>query len=424
MDSIGIYIDNNTSRFEYACHIIFNLILKTDYIIYTSLEGSPQIHINYSNKPKIGQLSMQPSGFIEQKGITDFDLNPDQWQGLKTIFHTGKGDIPFDLFSAVFFLCSRYEEYLPFEGDEHGRYKAEDSVAFKYGFIREPIVEQWTKALAEMLNIPFSTKGYKYQLTVDVDSAWELKGRSFIKTIALCLRDLVFFKWDRLSLRCAVVFGKKKDPWDTFGYINEMQGKLKEKVRFFFLLGNTHPNDSSLSFSKKEIKDLIITLQKKNKVGIHPSYASNDSEKILKKEYMSLAAIVENKPLHSRQHYLKLQFPETYNHLIQLGILEDYSLGWPGQIGFRTGCSRPVPFYNIEQEKQTHLMLVPLIVMDRTLKDYMKVDRETAIEEIYELKEKVKAVGGQFTILFHNDALSDCGVWTGWRKVFEETLDE
>ncbi len=423
MDAIGIYAEKSTSRLEYACHIIFNLILKTDYSIYTSLEGDPQIHINYSSHPNIGQLSVLPSGLIEQEGIKDFDLRPGEWEGLKTIFHTGKGAISFDIFSAVFFLCSRYEEYLPFEGDEHGRFKAEDSVAFKYGFIREPIVEQWAQTLSALLNIPFPIEGYKYQLTVDVDSPWELKGRSMTRTIALCLRDLLFFKLNRLSLRCTVIAGNKKDPWDTFDYIDVMQGKLKEKVRFFFLMGNTHPFDSSISFRKKMFKELVIALQKKNKVGIHPSYASNDSEKILRKEYMHLARIVENKPLHSRQHYLKLQFPETFQRLIRLGVIEDYSLGWAGQIGFRTGCSRAVPFYDIEKEKQTHLMLVPLIVMDRTLKAYMKVDRETAIDEINALKEKVKAVGGQFTILFHNDALSDCGEWTGWRKVFETTID-
>ena len=33
---------------------------------------------------------------------------------------------------------------------------------------------------------------------------------------------------------------------------------------------------------------------------------------------------------------------------------------------------------------------------------------------------EVKAVNGYFIPLWHNESLSEYGMWTGWRKVFED----
>ena len=45
--------------------------------------------------------------------------------------------IPFDVFSATFFLVSRYEEYLPHVKDDYGRFLATESLAFKEDFLQE-----------------------------------------------------------------------------------------------------------------------------------------------------------------------------------------------------------------------------------------------------------------------------------------------
>jgi hypothetical protein len=45
------------------------------------------------------------------------------------------GDLPFDPLAATFYLVSRYEEYLPFIPDEHGRFPAKQSFAFSNGFL-------------------------------------------------------------------------------------------------------------------------------------------------------------------------------------------------------------------------------------------------------------------------------------------------
>jgi len=38
-------------------------------------------------------------------------------------------------------MISRYEEYLPFEGDRYGRFPAALSLAARQGFLEKPVVE-------------------------------------------------------------------------------------------------------------------------------------------------------------------------------------------------------------------------------------------------------------------------------------------
>jgi hypothetical protein len=60
--------------------------------------------------------------------------------------------------------------------------------------------------------------------------------------------------------------------------------------------------------------------------------------------------------------------------------------------------------------------------MEGTLRDYMGVTPEKAIEIIELLVEEVKAVNGTFISLWHNESLSELKRWKGWRNVYEEMI--
>jgi hypothetical protein len=419
MTPIKIYTPHISNRLKYSCNIVFNLILKANYEL-TSDNSSSGIRINYSSEKINNTLQVIPSGLLEQTGISSHNTNPGNIEDLPVIFYNGEGEIAFDIFSAVFYMCSRYEEYLPFEADEHGRFQAEDSVAFRNGFHDKPIVEIWSKFLGEKLEVEYPSNTFNSLVTIDVDDAWMFKHRGFFRSIAHLKLDFFSFKFKQFKERFKIFLGTAKDPWDTFDYIGETEKNLSQPVRYFFLLNKGRSFDGSLSPKTKALRTLIAGLQKKNKVGIHPSYASNDSVTQTRKEYFELSYIVKNKPQHSRQHYLKFSLPFTFRKLIKLGILEEYSMGWVNQIGFRAGISRPFPFYDLSEEQETHLMLTPFMYMDRTLKDYLSLSPEEAKEQLKTLAESVKDVGGQFTSLWHNSSLSEYGEWQGWRTVFEK----
>ena len=120
---------------------------------------------------------------------------------------------------------------------------------------------------------------------------------------------------------------------------------------------------------------LIQRISKEYEIGIHPSFAGfvhGCHGKVIK-EKERLEKIVEKKITKSRQHYLNLKFPKTYQNLIKAGITEDYTMGFADQIGFRAGTCTPYYFYDLENETKTDLLIVPFQVMDGTLLHYLKL---------------------------------------------------
>ncbi|MEF8810095.1 MAG: hypothetical protein V5A47_04160 [Bacteroidales bacterium] len=100
--------------------------------------------INYSAKKLGNRLVITPTNLLFEKKIKEQEIFVTQWDTIKIFFQTNDhSSIPFDIFAASFFLVSRYEEYLPFSSDEHGRFEAKQSLAYTSSFLQEPIVDQW-----------------------------------------------------------------------------------------------------------------------------------------------------------------------------------------------------------------------------------------------------------------------------------------
>ena len=97
-------------------------------------------------------------------------------------------------------------------------------------------------------------------------------------------------------------------------------------------------------------------------------------------------------------------------------------MGYPSQTGFRAGTCTPFHFYDLRKEAETPLVIYPFQVMDRTLKDYMKLRPAQAINKINEIIGEIRAVNGTFISIWHNDTFSDAGEWQGWLEVYENLL--
>ena len=170
------------------------------------------------------------------------------------------------------------------------------------------------------------------------------------------------------------------------------------------------------------LQKLIKSIADYSQVGIHPSFGSNSKQGQLEKEISRLNAIIKREVRKSRQHFLKLSLPETYRNLIRNDIIEDYTMGFASQSGFRAGTCTPYYFFDLDEEKETALKIFPFQVMESTYKYYLKSTPEESIKEISEIIKEVKEVNGTFISLWHNESLSDTGEWEGWRRVYEETV--
>ena len=142
-----IYIPVISSRCEYIFELIFREELDIDYQVTTDLdrfEAYEQEKINYSFKRNSDEFYIQASSFLFEHGIEKIDIPIEKKFGTTILFTNDTScDAGFDIFSAVFYMVSRYEEYLPFTPDTHGRFKASDSLAYRNGFLQQPVVNKW-----------------------------------------------------------------------------------------------------------------------------------------------------------------------------------------------------------------------------------------------------------------------------------------
>ena len=182
--------------------------------------------------------------------------------------------------------------------------------------------------------------------------------------------------------------------------------------------------DKNPSAKNKNFQALIKGISEKAIVGLHPSYASNSNKNLISTEKNKLEKIIQKQITASRQHYLKLQLPFTYNNLINSNITEDYTIGYSANYGFRAGTCNSFLFFNLINNETTILRLFPFSYMDATLNNYLNLNLEEAKKTISKLVKAVYKYNGVFIALWHNSTLCNCAEWKGWREVFEHTLKE
>ena len=326
-------------------------------------------------------------------------------------------------------MLSRYEEYLPHIKDRFLRFPAKESLAYQNGFLKIPVIEYWLKDLVAVIQAKFpefspKPRRFKYVNTIDVDNAYCYLEKGFLRSVGAGLRSLLQLDFEDLAKRVRVLSGKEKDPYDTFDYLLSLKKKYEFESIYFFLLADYGHNDKNISVTSKRLQALVKSMADYVKVGIHPSWASNTSTEKLSKEIDCLEGIVNREVIRSRQHFLRLDLPSTYRNLIDLGIREDYTMGYASQVGFRAGTSLPFYFYDLDMEMQTQLLVHPFAVMDGTLNEYLGLPVDDAQYLVKELIDRVKAVDGVFMSLWHNETLSDNRHWNEWKQVYEFTLEE
>ena len=428
---ILIYTHKITPRVRYIFKHVFTRILLIPVDFTTKVEDFVAFNgpkMTYTKSPFGNEFFVKSNDLLFEQGVNDMEIIIQKWEEVACFFNAGpKSLIPYDIFAASFYLISRYEEYLPHVKDAHGRYTAEQSMAYKYRFLEKPVVDIWAykllKALKEKFpDYEYKKRSYEFISTVDIDNAYAYKHKSFVRTIGGFVNDLAHFKLLNIWHRFAVIFNLKKDPFDTFEQFLATRKKQQIKTIFFFLIGDYTTFDTNVSASKTKYRLLIKEMLDYASVGLHPSYFTMNNASLLKKEKKRLEGIINTPIQRSRQHYLRLSLPETYQNLIDLEIEEDYSMGYASNVGFRASTCTPFYFYDLDFEIQTPLKIFPFALMDTTLNDYMKLTPRQSLGKIRDLKNEVKAVDGTFITLFHNESLSDYLRWKGWKRLFDSMI--
>jgi len=427
---VKIFTRKDVPRLNYIAGIITGDILGLRWECVTDKRklGKHPV-INYSSENISGSFRIDPDPLLFETGVNEREIVTGEWNKLPVFFLTpGSSDMPFDIFAASFYMLSRYEEYLDIQRDEHGRFPASLSLACKNGFQHIPVVDLWarefTKALLKRFpTLAFKRNEYRALLSVDIDVPFAYLGRNLFRQVGGVLRDLTHKK-EYVAERYHVVANEKKDPYETFDYIIEKAEETQTDTRFFFSVGDHSEFDKNPSWKNGRYRELINRIASNYTPGLHPSYYAAEKYSLLETELAHLRKITAKEVISSRYHYLRLFMPESYHYLLNAGITEDFSMGWHDEPGFRAGIARPYYFYDVLEDKQTILRIVPFQVMDVTLYQYKAFDPASSTEVIGKLINETKNVGGLFVSLWHNTSLLETPEWWGWREVFESMLQE
>ena len=430
MDSglVKIYSTENVPRLRYIAGLILGDILGLSWEVITDKRklGKHPV-INYSSENISSSFKIAPDNLLFESGIRQREVVISEWKELPVFFQTNPdSDLPFDIFAASFFLVTRYEEHLEYQPDEYGRFMASSSLAFRNGFLALPVVDLWAKEMSKVFlkkfnTLAFKRNDYKALLTIDTDQPFAYLGKSLFGSIGGLFRDLKN-REGHAGERYRIVAKGEKDPFEVFDYIFEKADKENTDVKYFIPVGDHSKYDKNPSWKNTEYRNLIHRIAGRYETGLHPSYSAGADSSILNNEFVRLKTILGREAAISRFHYARLFFPQSYRNLNRAGITVDYSMGYPDEPGFRAGIARPYYFYDVPEDNQTTLKIVPFQVMDETLYNYKKLDPVEAKKVISKLINETRKAGGLFVSVWHNTSLLDDPAWQGWREVFEFML--
>lgn len=295
-----------------------------------------------------------------------------------------------DLIYNTFFFISRAEELINDKRDEHGRFLAAYSILGKRNRLMMPLLDEYARLLIKVMGLELPHVGFAHiYLTHDIDTIAQYRHprgvlggvwRGEWRQVLASLRDI------------------HNDPAYTFPWLVEQDKKVPLAESIFFVKhsygkGYDYPQYNHHSPDAHHLRKFLEW--NRVTIGWHSSYYGPGSIERRTSRTNELA-------IH-RSHYLNCSIV-TMRKLIELGVTDDFTMGFPDRAGFRLQTSRSVLWIDPERMQLTELVLHPLIIMDCTLSNsnYMGLDQEEATYLCQQLIDKVHMHNGDLCLLWHN----------------------
>ena len=387
--------------------------------------------------------------------------------------------LPIDVLGSAFFMLSRYEEAVLPDRDEHDRFPATASLAYRAGFLDRPIVDEYIEILwAAMQRLWPGLKRKPRQsrtlVSCDVDSpfafnAWltprerlatEEHGRTRKKQGESFPWPSVFFRgkttaaagyrvarglgadllkrrspelaWRNLRGQWRARRGDfSADPHRTaIDWIMDVNERAGRPVAFYFIPENTDPRlDNRISLDAPRMRDLLRAIYARgHEIGIHPGYNTYQHPEAMARSVATLRRVLDEEGidqarLGGRQHFLRWTTPTTARLWDDNGLDYDSTLSFADRPGFRCGTCREYRLYDLHERRPLRLRERPLILMECSViaKRYMGLgysDQALALMQGYWAT--CQRFGGDFTLLWHNSHLGN----TADRRFYQELVGE
>lgn len=326
--------------------------------------------------------------------------------------------IGFDIFGAIFYLITGYEEYVIKERNQFGNFPYELSLSFNASIIKRPLVDEYINYLWGTISyfqssLKIRKKDYEFIITHDIDNPFLFYNNPFFTHFKASLGDIIKrFNLKQLRIRNQSYFQNgKNDPFNTYDWLMKISENHGKKSIFYFKNSlNSSLTDHPYKINTKALNKILTDIDRRNHlIGFHPSYYSYNNEQVLNKEISAFRNHCLNLNIKQnidkvRQHYLRYEAPITSQIQENNHFVEDSTLGYSNITGFRRGTCHPFKIFDVKNKRTIDIVEKPLILMEVSL-PFESNSKTEQFDIVKNLVDTCKFYNGNFVLLWHNQAL-------------------
>ncbi|WP_411691416.1 polysaccharide deacetylase family protein [Acinetobacter gandensis] len=355
-------------------------------------------------------------------------------------FSENSAEIHYDILGLTYWMLNRLEEINRTDLDNHDRFPAINSHAYKYNYLDRPVVDEWLDILKQVIQKVWpNLKLKKHHFSIKVSHDVDAPSRFAFSTPAGVIKSMasLILKNNNIKLALMAPFiylsSKNKihplDPYNTFDWLMNISEKNNLKSAFYFICGRTDTSKDALYEPEHPIikKMMLEIYNRGHEIGLHPSYNSYNKPEQIKFEAQRLKKVckklgIEQSQWGGRMHFLRWSHPTTLQAWNDAEMNYDSTLGYADRPGFRCGTCHEYTGFNPVTDSILNIKIRPLIVMDCTVvaNRYLGLGyTKDALHKILEYKKICRRFNGNFTFLWHNSFFSGSSSFEMYRDIIE-----
>jgi hypothetical protein len=320
---------------------------------------------------------------------------------------------PLDLAAATFLMLTRWEEEEScYPRDKRGNSRESCHLAARQGFLDRPVLDEWALVLRAWLGTlrpswKARSKTTRIVMTHDVDAT--RKFTSWYRVPRAAAGTLVRTRSVRRALETARagVRSRRHSTLDPY-YLGirsllDFDESLGARGTFFLMAADRGRFDAGYDLAAPAVRSVVEeVLRRGHDVGWHPGYRAAEDREAFLREKQRIDAYLCRPVRGARFHYLRWRPQCAWRWLVQAGVSYDSTLGLNETVGFRCGTSHPFPVWDRSSGERLPLEERPLVVQDGALFAYLGLGPSEAERRVAVLRDRVRRVDGDLTILIHN----------------------
>ncbi len=331
--------------------------------------------------------------------------------------------IHYDILSLTYWMLARIEEIGRTDLDNHERFRAVSSHAYKHNYLDRPVVDEWLHLLGQVIQRQWPGLALKQHegrtlVSCDVDSPFALDGS--LSGMARRAAGDVLRRQSLLALLETTVGTWRARRGDHsrdshrqgIDFIMDINERAGREAAFYLIPESTDPRlDHRASLDGPRMRALIREIRARgHEIGIHPGYKTYRHPEAMSRSVQTIRRVLYEEeipqiPVGGRQHFLRWETPVTARLWDDNGLTYDSTLGYADRPGFRCGTCFEYPFFDAVQQRALRLRERPLILMECSViaERYMGLgysDESLSLMQGY--RDICQRLGGDFTLLWHN----------------------